>query len=164
MMNWKNNVQLTWMVVLRLLIGWHFLYEGIAKLANPNWTSAFYLLDSQGWFSPFFHSLTVNSDVLATVDFLNVWGLIFIGLGLILGLFTRVATMAGVVLLAFYYLSHPPFVGLKYASPMEGNYLVVDKTLVELAALVVLYVFPTGKEIGLDRWVLGKKKNKKQIK
>ena len=32
--------QLTVLVVLRILIGWHLLYEGIAKLLNPNWSSA----------------------------------------------------------------------------------------------------------------------------
>ena len=26
--------------------------------------------------------------------------------------------------MAFYYLSHPPFIGLKYAVPSDGSYLV----------------------------------------
>ncbi len=156
MMNGKNNTQLAFLVILRVLIGWHFLYEGLVKLVNPNWTSAGYLLDSQGWFASLFYSLARNPDVLSVVDFLNIWGLILIGLALILGTFTRLASLAGVVLLAFYYLSHPPFVGLKYAVPAEGSYLVVNKTLIELAALLVLYVFPTGRQLGLDRWIFGK--------
>ena len=75
-------------------------------------------------------------------------GLILIGLGLILGLFTRFSTFAGMLLLALYYLSHPPFPGLSFSVPSEGSYLIVSKTLIELAALLVLYVFPT--RIGLD--------------
>jgi len=59
---------------------------------------------------------------------LNIAGLVLIGLGLILGSFTRLATIGGIILLAFYYLSHPPFIGLKYILPMEGSYLVVSKT------------------------------------
>lgn len=163
MCNNKNysKSQLYLLVALRVVIGWHFLYEGIIKLANPNWSSAGFLLDSQGIFSGFFHSLASNPDVLSVVDTLNIAALTLIGLGLILGSFTRLATICGIVLLAFYYLSHPPFVGLKYAMPMEGNYLVVSKNLIELMALCVLLVFPTGTILGLDRinYLIRKRKN-----
>lgn len=146
-----SKSQLYLLVALRVVIGWHLLYEGIVKLANPNWSSAGFLLDSQGIFSGFFHSLASNPNVLSVVDTLNIAGLTLIGLGLILGSFTRLATIGGIVLLAFYYLSHPPFVGLQYTMPMEGNYLVVSKNLIELMALCVLLVFPTGTILGLDR-------------
>ena len=52
--NLKNinytTMQLFWLVALRVLIGWHFLYEGLVKVVNPNWSSAGYLMDSQGSF------------------------------------------------------------------------------------------------------------------
>ena len=141
------------LVSLRVLIGWHFLYEGVSKLFNPNWTSVGYLLDSQGPLGDFFHALAAHPGLLNAVDFLNVWGLVLIGLGLILGMFTRVATVAGMALLLFYYASHPPLTGLKYAIPTEGSYLVVDKNLIEMVALGVLLVFPTGSVIGVDRLI-----------
>jgi len=147
-----KNQQLT-LVALRLAIGWHFLYEGLVKLANPNWTSAGYLLDSGGFMKTFYFNLASNPGVLKVVDFLNIWGLILIGSGMILGAFTRMAIISGIVLLVFYYLSHPHFVGLKYALPSDGSYLVVNKTLIEALALGVLLVFPTWKEWGLDRWI-----------
>jgi thiosulfate dehydrogenase [quinone] large subunit len=159
MKNKYSAIQLTALVTLRFLIGWHFFYEGFVKLINPDWTSASYLLDSKGFLSGFFFSLANNSTLLGVVDFLNEWGLLAIGLGLMLGFLTRIATMAGVVLLAFYYLSHPPFVGLTFLVPSEGSYLVVNKTLIELVALAVLYLFPTGRYIGLDRLIC-KKENK----
>ena len=146
-----SKSQLYLLTALRVAIGWHFLYEGLVKLANPDWSSIGFLLDSKGVFSGLFYSLASNPDVLKVVDTLNIAGLILIGLGLILGSFTRLATIGGIVLLAFYYLSHPPFVGLKYVLPMEGSYLVVDKNLVELVALCVLLVFPTGHLLGFDR-------------
>ncbi len=34
------------LTVLRILIGWHFLYEGFIKLAMPDWTSYHYLMES----------------------------------------------------------------------------------------------------------------------
>lgn len=152
--DFKNK--LNWMVVLRVLIGWHFFYEGLVKWTNPNWTSMSYLMDSQGFMADFFKDMAINPAVLNVVDVLNVWGLMAIGLGLILGLLGRVATASGIVLLAFYYLSHPPFVGLSYAMPADGSYLVVNKVLIELAALVVLFVYPTSRYIGIDRLIFKK--------
>ncbi len=154
-----SNMQLLSLVALRVIIGWHFLYEGMVKVINPNWSSAGYLMDSQGLLAGFFQSLVSNQSILSVIDFMNMWGLIAIGLGLILGAFSRIALSAGVVLLFFYYLSHPPFAGLKYALPMEGSYLIVNKNLIEMMAMIVLLLFPTSKRIGLDR-LMFKEKNK----
>ncbi|MDT8401007.1 MAG: DoxX family membrane protein [Bacteroidales bacterium] len=152
-----SNSQLTLLVVLRVLIGWHFLYEGISKLVNPDWSSVAFLLDSEGFLSSFFQSLASNPDVLKVVDFLNIWGLILIGLGLMLGLFSRISIIAGIILLGMYYLSHPPMVGYTFSVPSEGSYLWVNKNLIEMAALAVLLGFPTGRQIGLDRFILKRK-------
>ncbi len=141
------------LVILRVLIGWHFLYEGLSKLVNPDWSSVAFLLDSKGFLSAFFQSLASNPEVLKVVDFLNVWGLIFIGLGLILGLFTRISIIAGIALLGMYYISHPPLVGYTYSVPTEGSYLWVNKNLIELASLAVLLVFPSWKHVGIDRFI-----------
>ncbi len=153
-----NKTQLTFLVILRVLIGWHFLYEGLAKLVNPDWSSAGFLLDSKGLLAPLFHSMASSPDLLNIVDFLNIWGLILIGLGLILGLFSGISVVAGIVLLGMYYLSHPPCAGFNYSVPSEGSYLWVNKNLVEMAALAVLLVFPTGRRIGLDRFIFNRKK------
>ncbi len=150
--------QLTWLVALRVAIGWHFLYEGMVKVTNPNWSSVSYLLDSSGIFKGIFYSIASNQEILKITDFLNVWGLVAIGFGLILGIFTRVATWSGIVLLGFYYLSHPPFTGLTYSMPAEGSYLIINKVLIEMIAMVVLLLFPTGKQIGLDRFICKQKK------
>jgi thiosulfate dehydrogenase [quinone] large subunit len=149
--------QLSLLVILRIAIGWHFLYEGLTKIFNPGWSSVGYLLDSQGLFSGIFHAMAANPNVVAFVDFLNIWGLTAIGLGLVLGLLTQVATVAGIVVLAFYYLSHPALIGVDYAVPGEGNYFLVNKTLIELITLWVLYLFPTGYRIGIDRFFVKRK-------
>ena len=155
-----SNLQLTALVILRMLIGWHLLYEGISKVINPYWSSATYLMESKWIFSGWFQSIVANPTALNIVDFLNEWGLIAIGLGLIAGVLTNIATIAGIVLLLLYYLANPPFVGLNYSMPTEGSYLIVNKTLIEAAALFVLAVYPTGKKIGLDIF-LDKLKTKK---
>ena len=53
-------------------------------------------------------------------------------------------------LLLLYYLSHPPFIGVENALPLEGHYLFVDKNLIESVALLVISLFPTGKFLGMD--------------
>jgi len=145
------------LVILRVAIGWHFLYEGIIKILNPNWSSIGYLMDSKGLFAGIFHSIAGNPALLNVMDFINVWGLILIGAGLIVGLFTRVASIAGIILLAFYYLSHPALIGVNYAMPAEGSYLWVNKNLIELLTLWVIILFPTWKIIGMDRFLFKKK-------
>jgi thiosulfate dehydrogenase (quinone) large subunit len=156
--NRLTSSQITWLVVLRVVIGWHFLYEGLVKVFNPAWSPFGYLMDSKGIFAPVFHAMAANPGVLKVIDYMNEWGLVLIGLGLVLGIFTRLATWAGMLLLAFYYLSHPPFVGLNYALPSEGSYFIVDKVMIEFFALVVLSLFPTGHLIGLDRLIFRNKR------
>ena len=146
-----SRFQTAMLVLLRIFIGWHFMYEGLAKLTNPYWTSAGYLAQSEWWFSGIFQGLAANPTLLTVVDYVNAWGLLLIGLGLMFGLFTRAATIAGMALLFLYYVAAPPFVGYSYAMPTEGSYLVVNKVLIELVALAVLLAFPTGRLYGLDR-------------
>jgi thiosulfate dehydrogenase (quinone) large subunit len=148
--NSYSNLQIVTLVVLRILIGWHLLYEGITKLFNPNWSSFGFLNESQWILSGFANWAISNSSVLAVVDFLNIWGLILIGLALILGLFIKFAAIAGAALLMVYYLSNPPLIGLEYSLPSEGSYLIVNKTLIEASALVVLALFPIHKIFGLE--------------
>ena len=109
MNNLKKNNTLTspqqWgLIILRVIIGWHFLYEGIAKLIDKDWSSVEFLNESQWILSGFADWIISDPNVLSVVDFLNTWGLIAIGLGLIFGLFSRVASIAGAFLLLIYYL------------------------------------------------------------
>jgi thiosulfate dehydrogenase [quinone] large subunit len=126
------------------------LYEGLYKLVYPEWSSLAFLQESSWLFSGIAQWITSNAGVLNTVDFLNTWGLIAIGLGLILGLLTRWAAMAGTVLLLLYYLFLPPFIGMETAAPQEGNYLIVNKNLIEAAVLLLISVSPAATNFGMD--------------
>jgi thiosulfate dehydrogenase [quinone] large subunit len=146
-----SGAQLAALVALRMTIGWHFLYEGIAKLLNPYWTAAGYLQAAQGPFADAFVALARDPGTLAVTDGLNKWGLVLIGLALVVGAIERVAALAGAVLLFLYYIANPPWLGLESAVPAEGSYLFVNKVLIELVALLVLLAFPTSRYIGLER-------------
>ena len=141
--------------VLRVFVGWHFLYEGIAKITSPSWSAAGYLKQARGPFAGLFKWLASEPNLLAYADLITTWGLTLVGVLLILGLFTRLASLAGIGFLVMFYLANPPFVGYFYSLPSEGSYLVVNKNLVELSALVVILVTGSGRFAGLDRILHG---------
>jgi uncharacterized membrane protein YphA (DoxX/SURF4 family) len=141
------------LTLLRILIGWHFLYEGITKLISPDWSAKFYLLGSKWIFAGLFHWMASSPNILKAVDFLNIWGLILIGLSLFLGLFVRWSSVAGAILLFFYFVAYPPISGYTLGVVAEGNYQWVDKNLIEFFVLIVFVTLPTEYFFGVDRWL-----------
>lgn len=141
--------------LLRVVVGWHFLYEGVAKLTSSSWSAAGYLKQSRGPFAGMFRGLAADPNMLANADMVTMWGLTIVGLLLILGLFTRLASVAGLGFILLFYFANPPFVGYFYSLPTEGSYLIVNKNLVELCALLVILTTRSGLFAGLDRIVHG---------
>lgn len=152
-----TNCQVFALTFLRVLIGWHFLFEGLMKLYTPGWTSQSYLAGSVGPLSGIFNAIASSSSILPLVDTMNEWGLILIGLGLFLGFLERPAKIAGILLLLMYYLAYPPFAGLSVNAPVEGSYWIVNKTFIEMAGLIVLLMFPSGHITGIDSFLFKKK-------
>jgi len=50
------------LVLLRISIGWHYLYEGIWKLTNPEFSSEPFLLQAKGPFAPIFYAMVPDVD------------------------------------------------------------------------------------------------------
>ena len=144
-----SGAQKIFLTFLRVIVGWHFLYEGYVKLSSDGWSAAGYLRAAPGPFGAMFEWMASSAAMMTVIDGVMAWGLTLAGIALILGLFTRVGlTIAGIFLLLFY-LSNPPWVGVQFM-PGEGSYLIVNKNLVELAAVLVLLVFPSGSIWGFD--------------
>jgi thiosulfate dehydrogenase [quinone] large subunit len=141
--------------LMRIFVGWHFLYEGIAKLTSPSWSAVGYLRQARGPFAGYFRWLASQPNLLTNADYITMWGLTLVGALLILGLFTRLASLAGIAFILLFYLATPPFVGYFYSIPSEGSYLIVNKNLVELGALVVILMTGSGRFAGLDRILHG---------
>jgi len=156
----KSSIQYL-LTILRIIVGWHFLYEGIVKLFNPSWSASAFLLESTWLFSGFFKALATNQAVLPIVNFLNTWGLILIGLSLFFGFFTRIAAWSGAGLLLLYYLAHPPFTGLMEGSVVEGSYIWVNKNLIEMFILLLMANVPIKWIFGADN-LIGKRKKSDQ--
>ena len=154
------------LIVLRTVIGWHFLYEAFYKIWSPawspagtplpHWTSAGYLKGASGPLAGLFQRM-VEAGWTPWIDRSVKIGLLLIGLSLILGLFTRVGAIGALFFLSLFYLLYLPLTGM--AQPgSEGTYLVVNKTLIEAAAVFVLLVFDTGAIAGLDLLLRRRKK------
>jgi thiosulfate dehydrogenase (quinone) large subunit len=196
-------------VLLRIGIGWHFLREGWVKFTHPTFTAAPYLLGSWGPLSPLFNKIATltwantpvvnwfiekdpskapwinNTWMLHSADISMPWMLLIAGLGLMLGLFTRLSCVLAMVLLLMFYAATPPIDlapqapsysqfsfsadtgaktdwaafksnldhaqwAMKHNIGNEGNYLIVNKNLVEFLALAALLSLDTGLMCGLD--------------
>ena len=133
----------------RIFIGWHLFYEGLVKLTDPTWSAADYLLNSKWIFSSFFHWLASDPLLLGITNWSNIIILTVTGLFLMLGAFNRASAIVAALLLLLYYLAYPPFVGFDYGNATEGNYLLVNKTLIESIILVMLAFMPSKKLYGI---------------
>lgn len=150
-----NKFQLISLVLLRITIGWHFLYEGVIKLYNPYWSARGYLLSAEGIFKPFFTWLSGDA-MIGLVNGANIALTLAVGITLLLGVFTRIGALIGCLLLLMFYLAHPPLHGYA-ASSMGGSYWIVNYNLVEIAGLLVVIAFPTSLYFGLDNLLARRK-------
>jgi thiosulfate dehydrogenase [quinone] large subunit len=81
---------------------------------------------------------------------MTIFGITAIGIGLFLGLFTRVACLGGIAFLAMTYLTIPPFPWLPVPPLNEGNYVFINKNMVEMFGMIVLFTTNSGRWFGLD--------------
>ncbi|MDZ7724787.1 MAG: DoxX family membrane protein [candidate division KSB1 bacterium] len=146
-----TNLRKLSLVLLRMIIGWHFLYEGVSKILIPDWSAAPYLQQSRWIFADLFHAMAANAQVLQIVDILNMAGLVLIGLALLLGVFSRAAGLFGIAMLLLYYAANPPFIGTDFGVAKEGHYLFINKNVVEMAGLLLIALFPTDSYFGIRR-------------
>jgi uncharacterized membrane protein YphA (DoxX/SURF4 family) len=99
---------------------------------------------------------TPPSTQLDLINAMTMYGLVAMGVCLILGLFTPFAALAGAVFLGQIYLSMPPWPGLPPNPLAEGHYFIVNKNLIEMLACLALVFIPTSFWIGLDAMLFGR--------
>jgi uncharacterized membrane protein YphA (DoxX/SURF4 family) len=88
--------------------------------------------------------------LLEVSDFLVKWSLVVLGACLMLGLLSRVSSFATALLIFSFYAAMPPLPGWPESPRLEGHYLLINKTLIEVIALLALAFLPTGRWAGLD--------------
>lgn len=125
------------LLLLRLGMGWVFLYSGWTKITDSHWSSKTFL-NSADSFSGFFHWLALPQNIV-WVDFLNKWGQFVIGVALIFGVFFMGAAIAGIALLIFLYFSTLSF-------PYTGDgFFIIDQNIIFILVLLLLIRNRAGK-------------------
>ena len=128
--------------VLRVLVGWLFLYAGSWQIL-PNYSACGFLnhvVTFHGFFAAF-----ATPQVLPYTDFLMKWGHLLIGLSLVSGFLIRVSGPFGILLMIVYYFAHMDW-------PFIENHLslFVDFHLVYAVVIVYLMAHRAGHVWGID--------------
>lgn len=132
-------------VLLRISLGGLFFYSGLSKILEDGWTAQPILLEAQTF--PEFFAWFASSSNINWVDFANKWGLLLIGISLIIGLWVRFASLAGITLMILYYL-----VSLNFPIANVEGY-IIDKHIIYLICFLILYSSNAGYFWGLENRV-----------
>ncbi|MCR4278641.1 MAG: DoxX family membrane protein [bacterium] len=131
---------------LRMAFGVLFLYAGASKVLNPEWSSEGFLKSAKtfsgmyAWFA--------SGSMLPIINFMNEWGLTLLGISLLLGLFVRLSSYLGALLMALYYF---PTLTFPFANT---HYFLVDYHIIFIICLLLLAEVRAGRNIGLDEWFM----------
>jgi len=134
------DVILPFTFLLRVAMGWIFVWSGFDKLLG-DWTSAGFLVNAtQGPLEGWFTDLGTNSAAVDVIDGLVIWGQILIGITLILGVATRFSLFwAGAMMFMFYIAQFPP-----------ANNPFLDEHIVYIGLFLLLGALGAGRILGLD--------------
>src|SRR3972149_2745546 len=133
--------------LLRVATGWFFFYAGITKVLNPNWSAAGYMKGAKT--CVWFYQWLLQPNILPVINFVNEWGLTLLGISLILGIFVRLSSVLGAILMLLYYF---PVLQFPYPNP---NSYVVDEHIVYALVLVFFASLRVGRIWGLENWCSG---------
>lgn len=120
-------------LLLRTALGWLFLYAGITKILDPAWSAEGYLRAAKTFSG--FYQLLASPEAIGVVNFLNMWGLTLLGISLIFGIFVRLSSLLGALLMLLYYF---PILQFPYAG--EHGYLVDEHIIYALLLLYISFV------------------------
>lgn len=137
-----NISQRIMLFALRLAMGWMMLYAGITKVLNPAWSAAGYLNGAKTFAG--LYQWLLNPSVLPVVNFVNEWGLTLLGVSLIVGIFVRLTSALGAVLMLLYYF---PVLAFPYAG--EHSY-IVDEHIIYALVLLLFVATRAGRIWGFD--------------
>ena len=147
---WKQGT--TWSVFVgRIGLGFLFLWSAsqkvLTELGGKMATAGFLGGPSvaSGPFAGFFNSLSGNW----AVEYLVVYGELFVGVALLFGIFTRVGAIGGALLMLLFTVTMWP------VADKAGDNPIVDVRVIYGLMLVMFYFLRPGRFLGLDRFLEG---------
>jgi len=140
----KKSVEQTLIFLLRVSVGWVFLWAAIHHFGDDSYVAGF--LSHTKTFHPIYGTLA-QSSWLPVISFLVEYGHLLIGLSLISGLLVRVSSPFAIMLMVFYWTAHMNFPYID-----NVNNLIMDEHLIIALVLGILMVRQAGHVWGLDGW------------
>jgi|GEM_PF-1056651 thiosulfate dehydrogenase [quinone] large subunit len=134
--------------LLRLALGLNFFYLGFSALFNPalgKEVRAHSFGDLYVWLS----ASTAGSMAAGQTSWLQPiaqWAFLIIGICLVLGLLTRLASIAGIILVLLSYLPTVSFAAFNTAQFISDEVIVV-------ICLLIIIVSGAGSYLGLDNFI-----------
>ena len=128
--------------IARVAMGWLFLYAGLTKVFNPNWSAAGYLGNAKTFAG--FYNWFLRPEILPFTNFMNEWGLTLLGVSLILGVLVKYSGYLGALLMLLYY-----FPVLDFPKIGVNSYLV-DEHIIYALVLILFSVYRAGGYWGVD--------------
>ncbi len=129
---------------LRIAMGWIMFYAGITKLLNPAWSAAGYLSSAKTF--PEFYAWLTTPEILPITNFVNEWALTLLGVSLLLGVFVRLSSLGGALLMILYYFPVLTFPTIKMTA------FIVDEHVIYALVFLFLAAVRAGRIWGLDNW------------
>ena len=130
-------------LLLRMLMAWTFLYAASHQVLVPGWSVVGFLKGTKTFHDLF--AIFTAPSVAPVVTFLVGYGHLLIGLSLLVGLMVRVSAFFGILLMLLYWMAHMDFPYIENA-----NNLIVDYHIVYASILGYLIYKGAGHVWGLD--------------
>lgn len=135
-----TNFQKISLFLLRLGMGVLFFLAGYTKLIDPMWSAAGYISGAKNFTG--FYTWLLRPEILPAVNFLNEWGLTLIGVALLLGIFVRLSSVFGFLIMVLYYLPIYP--------PLHGP---IDEHVIYALVFMVFMAFGSGEILTASNWI-----------
>ncbi len=133
------------LLLTRVALGGLMFYAGITKVTDSTWSAADYITKASNF--PEFYKIFLNPTILPIVNFLNAWGLTILGISLILGIFVRLSSFLGIVLMLLYY-----FAAGTFPHPNPSTY-IIDEQIIYALMLFFFIMIRAGRYWGFDQFL-----------
>jgi thiosulfate dehydrogenase [quinone] large subunit len=138
-----------WFVLsLRLMMGWAFLYAGIEKVGQAGWSAQGYLANvaaaNGNPMEPLFAWMATTTWFVEFVNVAVPYGELLIGLGLLVGAFTRLAAFFGALMMLLFYFGN-----------WSVEHGVINGDFAYMLVFLAVAAFGAGRILGLDQYIEG---------
>lgn len=131
------------LILTRVVFGLFVLWEGVQRLITDTWSAGPALLEAS--FAPTIFAWFADPARIELVSKLNIWGLIIVGIALIIGFRLRFFSLIGIILMiAYYFLNFD-------LSTLGTTHILVDHHILYILLFIILNNMNAGKYWGLDR-------------